>query len=371
MVSDNMANGHSAANKKQKLILAIECTAHTFGAAVADIDYNILSNERDILKDDKGGLIPIRILEHHVEVSREIIQKALDDAGVSLKDIEFIAVSNSPGMGHALRTGNIIAKTLSMKHNIPLIPVNHSLSHLTSAMVHSNGKNTTLMYAAGANTQIYNYSKGRMMLVVETLDIGIGHLLDIIARELGFGFPGGPVIEKIAAEYNEKNDGIIELPYNVKGMDVVFGGLFTKVKNMITEHKEVASFNEDSADNLTGKLCFSVQEYSFAALLEATERAASLNNSNNIAVIGGVALNKKFQEMSKSLCEQKNVRLIIPEKNLLPDNAAMIALEAARKIKDKKNGNTSRRSSTFIFSKSQSLKIKPYERLQENFSYKM
>ena len=343
---------------KSRAVLALECTAHTFGASVVDTHYYVHSNVKDVLTDEKGGLIPVKLTEHHINYAYSTIQRALYNAQMNISDISYIAVSNSPGMGHALRTGNIIAKTISMKHKKPLIPVNHSLAHLTSAMVDANDRNTTLMYAAGANTQIYNYSDKKMMLVGETLDIGIGHLLDITARELDFGFPGGPVIEKLAKENTEET--LIELPYNVKGMDIVFGGMSTKVRNIINKKNSRGELD----DSYIRRICYSMQEYSFAALLEATERAAALNKSENIAIIGGVALNKRFQEMAMLLCSERSARLIIPEKSLLSDNAAMIGLEAVRLIRSKS-------IAAEPFSKAKSLKIKPYERLGNNFEYQL
>lgn len=355
----------------EKKMLAIECTAHTFGAAVVDTGYNILSNEKDSLSDEKGGLIPVKILEHHIKVASNAIENAMAKANVMIDDIGYLAVSNSPGMGHALRTGNIIAKAISQKNNIPIIPVNHSLSHLTSAMINAKDRSTTLLYAAGANTQIYNYDnkRNKMMLVGETLDIGIGHLLDIIARDMGLGFPGGPKIERIADKYSGK--ALVELPYNIKGMDVVFGGLSTRARQVIRENKVGSNnFNDNEInandslyeDEFYAKLCFSVQEYAFSALLEATERAAALNGSECIAVIGGVALNSRFQKMAEELCSERNVKLIIPKKGLLADNAAMIGLEAAREL-----GTKSCRPK--VFSLGESLRIAPYERLKTSFNY--
>jgi N6-L-threonylcarbamoyladenine synthase len=332
-------------------ILAIESTAHTFGAAVSE-DSRILSNERDAMSVPDAGLIPVAIGEHHVEVCRAVIEKALEQAHTRIEDVELIALSNEPGMGHALRVGNICAKALSFRLGVPLLPVNHSLAHLTSAMVSIRDERATLLYIAGANTQIWNYD-GHLSLVGETLDIGLGHLLDLVARDLGAGFPGGPVIEALARESEE----LVELPYSVKGMDVTYGGLATKLRQLIATDR--AAGRLDGAR--TASLAFSLQEHAFAMMLEACERAIALNGSTMLSIIGGVALNERFSQMARVLCDERDCALFVPERALLADNAGMIALEVHRLIRSGVQGAVFRSGST--------LRIKPYARLTERFVY--
>jgi N6-L-threonylcarbamoyladenine synthase len=332
-------------------ILAIESTAHTFGAAISD-DVHILSNERDAMRVSDAGLIPIEIAEHHVAVCRPVITRALEQAHTRLEDVELIAVSNEPGMGHALRIGNICAKALSYRLAIPLLPVNHSLAHLTSAMVSITEERATLLYIAGANTQIWNYD-GHLNLVGETLDIGLGHLLDLVARDLGAGFPGGPVIEALA----RRSDVLIELPYSVKGMDVTYGGLATKLRQLIALDKKRGTLD----DERTSSLAYSLQEYAFAMMLEACERAIALNSSTMLSIIGGVALNERFTHMARVLCDERRCGFMVPERELLADNAGMIALEAARRM--------SAHEKVAPFAKGSSLRIEPYARLPERLLY--
>ena len=332
-------------------ILAIESTAHTFGAAVSD-DSTLLSNEREAMRAEGSGLIPVKIGEHHVDHCRDVIERALTKAGVSIGDIDVIGVSNEPGMGHALRVGNVCAKALSQRHSIPIVAVNHSLAHLTSAMSFIADERVTLLYVAGANTQIWNYD-GHMSLVGETLDIGLGHLLDLVARDLGAGFPGGPVIEELA----KRSDDLVELPYTVKGMDVVYGGLSTKLRQLIALDAE----RGELTDERRASLAFSLQEYAYAMILEACERAIALNDSTCLSVIGGVALNERFISMSRILCEERSCSLFVPDRHLLADNAGMIALETDRLVRSGIRGE--------VFGYGSSLRIAPYARLPERFEY--
>lgn len=332
-------------------ILAIESTAHTFGAAVSD-GSRLLSNEKESMSAQGSGLIPVKIGEHHVSVCREVIERALARSDTRIEDVELIAISNEPGMGHALRVGNVCVKALSHRLDIPLIAVNHSLAHLTSAMTFIDDERVTLLYIAGANTQIWNYD-GHLNLVGETLDIGLGHLLDLVARDLGAGFPGGPVIETLA----KRSDELIELPYGVKGMDVTYGGLSTKMRQLIALDREKGSLS----DERTASLAFSLQEYAFAMMLEACERAIALNGSGTLSIIGGVALNERFSQMARTLCEERGCAFFIPERELLADNAGMIALEAWRRVKSGERG--------VVFGKDQTMRIAPYARLPERFEY--
>ena len=335
-------------------ILAIESTAHTFGCAVVD-GYEIRSNVRDAMRAAESGLIPVEIGEHHVEVCDKIVSAALRDAGAELASIELIAVSNAPGMGHALRVGNVAAKALSARLGVPLAPVNHSLAHLTSAMAYlQDHARVTLLYAAGANTQIWNYD-GHVAMVGETLDIGIGHLLDLVARDLGAGFPGGPVIEALAAS----SDELVELPYGVKGMDVTFGGLATKLRQLIATNRAAGTLSAERQ----ASLAYSLQEYAYAMILEAAERAIALNSSSALAIIGGVALNRRFEEMARILCEERGCAYFVPARELLPDNAGMIGLEAQRLIDSGARFEP--------FTRGSSLRIRPYARLPGRFEYRI
>ncbi|MFT4309367.1 MAG: tRNA (adenosine(37)-N6)-threonylcarbamoyltransferase complex transferase subunit TsaD [Candidatus Woesearchaeota archaeon] len=349
-------------NERDWLILGIECTAHTIGASIIDSNAKILSNHNISMKSNDSGLIPVEIMEHHASNIKNIILESLIRSEKSIDDITHIAVSNSPGMGHALRVGNIMTKALSFSKQIPIIPVNHSLAHLTTGIVlYPPNTNITLLYAAGANTQLWNLSENRLMMVGETLDMGIGHLLDICARTIGYGFPGGPIIEELAS----RHDGsLIELPYSIKGMDVSYGGISTSYKNKAS--KIIGDYNDskisiDEKDIMLNALCYSLQEHAYGVLIEATERAMALQESLGLSVIGGVALNKRFLEMANIMCSDRNASIIIPNKELLADNAGMIALEGLRMLYSGYK--------PMVHDYNNSLRIDPYERLPRITDY--
>src|SRR3989338_9051204 len=154
------------------ICLGIESTAHTFGASVIS-GKRILSNVLDSYKTEKGGMIPHKVAEHHVNVTDSVIKKAMCTAHLSIKDIDIISYSRSPGLGHSLRIGAMAARTLSILNHIPLIGVNHCIAHLEIGRLLTNAKDPVLLYASGANTQIIAYEAGKYRIMGETLDIGI------------------------------------------------------------------------------------------------------------------------------------------------------------------------------------------------------
>lgn len=290
------------------VILGIETTAHTFGAAVVNKG-KILSNIRDMLTTKSGGIIPTESANHHKKVAPEVYQKALEQAKTSEDKIKAIAVSNAPGLAPCLHEGVNFAKALAKKLKVPIVPVNHCIAHLEIGR-HEGAKDPVLLYASGANTQIIAYAAGKYRVFGETLDLGIGNFIDKVAREFGEGFPGGPKIEQLA-----KNGKYIELPYAIKGMDVSFSGMQTKISQLYKK-------GESKED-----LSHSLQETAFAMLVEAAERALAHTGKTELVLGGGVACNSRLQEMCKIMCSERitKTKFFCPERPLLVDNAAMIA----------------------------------------------
>ncbi len=304
-----------------KLCLGFESTAHTIGVSVVSFDGVVLSNERKLFTTSSGGLIPVKVAEHHCSHVFDLVSSSLSKAGVSISDISLIAFSQSPGIGHCLRIGAIAARSLAALHGLPLVGVNHCIAHLEigrllGKKVSSDGfssdvscSDPILLYASGANTQVIGFEGGKYRVFGETLDIGIGNFLDSFARSLDLGFPGGPKVEVLA----RKGSSLIDLPYSVKGMDVSFAGLVTKLSQLAVK----GCSHED--------LCFSAQEYVFAMIIEVAERALAHTGKSELVLGGGVACNKRLQEMAFKMCEDRGASCFIVDNEFNVDNAAMIA----------------------------------------------
>ncbi|HIH37392.1 bifunctional N(6)-L-threonylcarbamoyladenine synthase/serine/threonine protein kinase [Candidatus Woesearchaeota archaeon] len=292
------------------ICLGIESTAHTFGVGVIDKKKHILANIRKMYVTESGGIIPIAAAKQHEQHADALIKQALADAKLKIQDIDLIAFSQGPGLGPCLRVGMNTAKELHNNYSIPCIGVNHCIAHLEIAKALTKAKDPVLLYTSGANTQVIAFESGKYRVFGETLDNGVGNFIDGIARYLGLGFPGGPKIEEIA----KKGKKYIELPYVVKGMDVSFGGLQTNIKHKI-----------DKQEFKIEDLMFSMQETVFAMLLEVAERALFHCEKKELVIGGGVACNKRLQEMCEEMCRENKFRFYCPNRPFLIDNGVMIA----------------------------------------------
>jgi glycoprotease/Kae1 family metallohydrolase len=323
------------------MILGIECTAHTFGVGIVEKG-KILANVRDMYTTADGGIIPMGSAKHHRDVAMKIYGKALKDSGVKEEEINAIAISNAPGLAPCLYEGLNFAKKKAMKLGIPLVGVNHCIAHLEIGRS-VGAKDPVLLYASGANTQIIAYASGKYRVFGETLDLGVGNFIDKIGRFFGFGFPGGPSLEKEALGSSEEY--FIELPYSIKGMDVSFSGMQTKMQQLYDKAE-----NKEKAKKI---LAYSMQETAFAMLVEAAERAMAHTGKKELVLGGGVACNKRLQEMCEIMCRERGAEYYCPEKSLLVDNAAMIAYTGELMFEA---GNTE---------KLEEIKVKPRERTDQ------
>lgn len=340
------------------ICLAFESTAHTFGVSIvrSNIDTTdftgstceILSNEKDSYTTEKGGMIPRELAEHHYNAAPIVLENALKKAGVKMEEINLVAFSQGPGIGNALRAGAITARQIALKYKLPLVGVNHCIAHLEIGRKLCGCIDPVMLYASGANTQIICYENNYYRVFGETLDMGIGNFLDSFGRELGMGFPAGPLLDKMYFEgtlakvnaFVEKPRGfstptkpdglagvgrseaaaspreLIELPYTVKGMDLAFSGLLTSAEKKIPLVNEGKLRRED--------LVYSALHNAFAMLTEVTERALAHTQKNEVVLGGGVGCSKALQEMVGKMCKERGSKLFIPPNSTMTDNAGMI-----------------------------------------------
>jgi len=305
------------------ICLGIESTAHTFGASVvrSNIDTTkyekatceILSNEKDVYTTTSGGMIPRELAEHHYRVAPAVIKAALEKVQVKMNEIDLIAFSQGPGIGNALRCGANTARQLALLYKKPLIGVNHCIAHLEIGRILCKAPDPVMLYASGANTQIICYENNYYRVFGETLDTGIGNFLDSFGRELGLGFPAGPVLDKMYFEGHK----LISLPYTVKGMDLAFSGLLTAATKKIKEVEKGEIKKED--------LVYSALHNAFAMLTEVTERALAHTQKSEVVLGGGVGCSKALQGMVGKMCEERGAKLFVPPNSVMVDNSAMIA----------------------------------------------
>ena len=291
------------------LSLGIEGTAHTVGVGIVDEACRVLANVSATVRPATGGIHPREAANHHAEKVVPLIQEAVAKAGVRLRDLDLIAFSQGPGFGPCLRTVATAARALALTLGMPIVGVNHCVAHIEIGRGRCGCDDPVLLYASGGNTQVIAYAAGRYRVFGETLDIGIGNMLDKFGREVGMPFPAGPLIEKHAKEGRE----LLPLPYSVKGMDVAFSGMLTAALSL---HRQGVRLED---------LCFSIQETAFAMLMEVTERAMAHIDRSEVLLGGGVVRNRRLQEMVGRMAADRGAKMFVPEGDLCVDNGAMIA----------------------------------------------
>jgi N6-L-threonylcarbamoyladenine synthase/N6-L-threonylcarbamoyladenine synthase/protein kinase Bud32 len=288
--------------------IGIESTAHTIGVGIASEDA-ILANLLDMYHPEKGGIHPREAANHHADVVAPLIQRALKEGGIAVEDIELVAFSQGPGLGPCLRAGATAARALSHSLGVPLVGVNHCIAHLEIGKFDTGAKDPILLYVSGGNTQVIAFSGNRYRVFGETLDIGIGNMLDKFGREMGLPFPAGPELERLA----KKGSQLLDVPYLVKGMDVAFSGIMTAAVQLSRKGAAI----ED--------LAYSIQEITFAMLTEVTERAMAHAGKQEVLLGGGVAKNQRLQGMVSDMAEARGGKSYTPSGKLCIDNGAMIA----------------------------------------------
>jgi len=298
--------------------LGIESTAHTFGVGMVSSDGKILYEKRDVFSPKKGsGFIPNDLSDHHNKVASKILKD------IDMKKVDIVSFSQGPGIPNSLVVGSAISRYLSEKYRKPLVGVNHAVAHIEIGKLTTDSKDPVVVYLSGGNTQIIAHSEGKYRVFGESEDIPVGNLFDVFAREIGLKMPGGPEVEKLA-----KHGNYTELPYVVKGMDISFTGILT---DAIRKNKSGVK-KED--------LCYSLQETCFAMLTEVSERALAHTGKKELLLVGGVAANKRLQEMMGKMCKDRGAKSFVVPMKYAGDNGVNIAWAGilARKSKVKSAG---------------------------------
>ncbi len=297
------------------IILGIESTAHTFGVGIAsDKPPYILANTYARYVPEKGGIHPREASRFMAANAPRVLSSALRQAGVSIGDLDAIAVALGPGLGPCLRTGATIARALAAYYGKPLIPVNHIIAHIEIGRLATGLRDPLVLFVSGGNTMILASAKGRYRVFGETLDISLGNLLDTFAREVGIAPPyvvKGRHQVDICAERGER---LLDLPYIVKGQDVSFSGLLT------------AAIRALRAGGKLEDVCLTLREIAYSSVVEAAERGLAHTRKSSIMLVGGVAASPPLRDKVRMMAEERgDVRVGLTPPEYSGDNGAMIA----------------------------------------------
>ncbi len=302
------------------IILGIESTSHTFGVGIVVQEgsrIEIIANEKSTYVPEKGGIHPREASLHHVREAPRVLKKALDKAGLGIREVDAIAVALGPGLGPCLRVGATIARFLASYYSKPLIPVNHAVAHIEIGKYVNNFSDPLIIYVSGGNTLIAIQKMKRYRILGETLDIPLGNLLDTFAREVGLAPPyvvkGRHQID-LCSEWGRE---FIDLPYTVKGNDLSFSGLLTAALKKARKARDRVEL---------GNICLSLRETAFNMLVEVCERALALTRKKEVLLTGGVAANEYLNEKLDRMARLHNAVYKTVPMEYAGDNGAMIAL---------------------------------------------
>ena len=308
------------------IILAVESSCDETAASVIKggrevLSSVILSSATEHIKF--GGVVPEIASRAHTTAISKAVEQAISDAGITLTDLDAIAVTYGAGLLGALLGGVSYAKALAFSLNIPLIPVSHIRGHLSASYIADKNLKPPFIsiLASGGHTAIikvddyYTYD-----ILGQTLDDAVGEAFDKVARVLGLEYPGGPNIEKLAKQGSNN----IELPKMLKGKkgyDFSYSGLKTAVINYVhnREQKGESVIKEDVA-------C-SFQTSAIDVLVEKALLAVKETGINTVTAGGGVVANGYLREKLTAECEKAGVKLVLPERKYCTDNASMIGAE--------------------------------------------
>ncbi|CUV06780.1 unnamed protein product [Cryptosporidium hominis] len=311
-------------NNEVLISLGIESSANKVGVGIVTSKGEILANEKMTFVGPPGsGFLPRETAEFHRNNILHLVKVALEKSGINRNSITIISFTQGPGMGAPLAVGALVARMLSMLWSKPLIGVNHCVAHIEMGRLVTKVENPIVLYASGGNTQIIGYANKRYKILGETLDIAIGNCIDRFARVMKLdNYPAaGYHIEQMA----KKGKNLISLPYVVKGMDLSFSGILTFGEELIAEKQKEFNNDKQKLHSFYQDFCFSLQETLFAMLIEVTERAISLLNSDSILLVGGVGCNLRLIEMMEQMAKDRGAIVCSMDDSYCIDNGAMIA----------------------------------------------
>jgi len=305
------------------LILAIETSCDETACAIIK-DGKILSNiiySQIAVHQAFGGVLPEIASRCHAENITLVIDEALKEAKVTIDKINLIAVTEGPGLIGSLLVGVNAAKALALAHNIPLIGINHLSGHIYAAAASAEiiFPALTLVVSGGHTELILINGHHNFQTIGKTLDDAAGEAYDKIARVLGLGYPGGPIIDELA-QTGKDTYSLPRVFLEKDSYDFSFSGLKSSVMNLVNQKKMK---NEDINKE---DLCASFQESVTEVLVEKTLRAAKEFKVKQIIIAGGVAANKGLR--TKLMTKITDISLVLPPLILCTDNAAMIGLSA-------------------------------------------
>jgi len=308
------------------LILAIESSCDDTAAAVLEPENRVLSSiisSQNEIHARFGGIVPELASRRHIEMIRPVVEQALDQAGVGLDDIDLVAATQGPGLVGSLLVGFTFAKGLALVRGLPCVGVDHMAGHLLSCLLEDNQPDFpyTALIVSGGNTSLFAVDDPLTFTRLgRTRDDAAGEAFDKVAKLLGLGYPGGPVISQLAAAGNPAAIAFPRARLSEDSLDFSFSGLKTSVAT------HVDSLRRNNQDLAVNDICASFQEAVVEVLVDKTLAAAGQTGYQRVVIGGGVAANPRLRAVLAKRCATQGLELFMPSPVYCTDNAAMIGL---------------------------------------------
>jgi N6-L-threonylcarbamoyladenine synthase len=306
------------------LILGIETSCDETAAAVVErateVRSSVVASQID-RHARYGGVVPEIASRAHVEMLTPVVAQALVEAGVADDEIDAVAATVGPGLVGSLLVGVSAAKALALVWGVPFVAVNHLEGHLYAAFLEEPDLDlplVVLLVSGGHTLLVHMEDHGRYHLLGSTIDDAAGEAFDKVARFLGLGYPGGPVIDKLAQQGDPTAIAFPRAMIDRTGEgrhDFSFSGLKTAVVNHVRHHPDVA----------TADVAASFQEAVVDVLVTKARRAAQEVGAKGLCLGGGVAANSALRQRFAEACAHDGIRSFVPSRSMCTDNAAMIA----------------------------------------------
>ena len=314
------------------IILAIESSCDDTGASIINdgvVLSNVIATQLDHSK--YGGVIPELASRAHMDAILPVVEAAIDKAGISMQQIEAVAFTQAPGLIGSLMVGACFAKSFAQARSIPLIAVHHMQAHVMAHFIEDPKPSFPFLCltVSGGHTQLVLCDSPLEMRVIgETIDDAAGEAFDKTAKMLGLKYPGGPIIDALAANGNPQ--AFVFPKSNMPAYNFSFSGLKTNILYFIQKQQKLnPAFVEENLNDI----CASVQYTIIESLLMKLKKAATDYKVKQIGIAGGVSANKGLRSAFESLGKQLNWETYIPSFEYCTDNAAMIAMVGLEKFK--------------------------------------
>lgn len=314
--------------KDDKLILAIESSCDETAASVVkngrEVLSNVISSQIELHKL-YGGVVPEIASRKHIEKINQVIEEALEEAGVALEDVDAVGVTYGPGLVGALLVGVAEAKAIAYAAKKPLIGVHHIEGHISANYIENKDLEPPFicLVVSGGHTHLVRVADyGVYEILGRTRDDAAGEAFDKVARAIGLGYPGGPKIDKLAKEGNEKAIAFPKAKVAGSPYDFSFSGLKSAVLNYINSC-QMKGENINEAD-----IAASFQKAVIDVLVEHAMMAVKAFGNNKLAIAGGVASNSALRAAMQNACDENGIEFYHPSPIFCTDNAAMIGAAA-------------------------------------------